>query len=303
MKSYPEVYIIILNFNSYNETIGCIESIENITYENYKIIIVDNDSKDDSVKVLRSRFPHHILLESKINLGYANGNNIGIKYAKDNGADYICILNNDVRVESNFLEPLIGILIDDDSAAMTGPCICEYTKPNTIQAMGANINLYTGLAQAKYKGTPYDDVNLKTIDVDYLGGACFVFKSSILDKIGYIPENYFLFFEETEFCLKTKKLGYKLICVKESKVYHKGSATISKFKGLSYFFLNRNRIVFMRRNANVIQKIIFSIYVVIEGIGRMILRREPVELFKFFIEGLKTDINKIDLEKVKYYVK
>ena len=105
------------------------------------------------------------------------------------------------------------------------------------------------------KGSLYSSINEKVIDVDYLGGACFVCKREVIEKIGLIPENYFLFYEETEFCLNAKRKGYSLKCITESKVYHKGAATISKYSGLSYYFLNRNRIVFMRRNANIFHKI------------------------------------------------
>lgn len=302
MNKVPFVYIVILNFNSYEDTIECINSIKKVTYPNYKIVVVDNDSKDNSVKVLRDKYPELSILVSNENLGYASGNNIGIKYALEENAEYICVLNNDVVVEKNFLEPLIKIFEVDNKIGMVGPCICEYSNRDKVQAMGAYINLYRGLAMGQCEGADYSSIKNKLFDVDYLGGACFIVKAEVFKNIGLIPENYFLFYEETEFCLNAKRKGYNLICVYDSKVYHKRSATISKYTGLSYFFLNRNRIVFMRRNANFIKKLIFFFYIIAETIGRIIIRREPFKLVKYYINGLKADINNIDLDGIKHYM-
>lgn len=302
MDNYPVVYIVVLNFNSYEDTLKCVKSIERISYPNYRVVIVDNNSSDNSFEILSEKLSNHTLLLSNKNFGYANGNNLGIKYAIDNDAQYICILNNDVEVEEDFLEPLIYTLQNDKTIGMVGPCICDYEKRDIIQSMGANINLYTGLTQGKYKGIKYESIKEDMVDVDYLGGACFVVRADIIREFGMMPENYFLFFEETEFCFNIKRNGYRLACLRNSRVYHKRSATISKFKGLGYYFLNRNRIIFMRRNAKLFQRIIFYIYVFVEGIGRIIIRREPLELFKIYRDGLIADIDKLDIDGVKRYL-
>lgn len=303
MKNSKKVYFIILNFNAYEDTINCVKSIrKNCGYNNYEIVIVDNNSKDNSYNLLKEEFNDCILLKSKENKGYANGNNIGIKYALKNRADYICVLNNDVEVEQDFLKIILEKFNENSSIGMVGPCICDYKNKNKIQSMGANINLFTGLAQAKLKNAVYNKYKDSEFDVDYLGGACFVVKRDVFEKIGLIPENYFLFFEETEFCLKAKKKGYKLICLGKSKVYHKGSATISKYGGLSYFFLNRNRVVFIRRNAKLFHKIIFYPYVFIEAIGRMIIRKEPKKLIEYYIEGIKAETDKMDVESINKFL-
>lgn len=302
MNRVPLVYIIILNYNAYEETLRCLESVRKVEYDNYKVVVVDNDSRDDSVKVLSHRAEDYIFLANDNNLGYAKGNNVGIEKAVKDGADYICILNNDVEVERDFLSKIIGFMEVNAGVGIAGPCICDFEQRDKIQAMGANINLYTGLAMGKMKNRSFKEVSQEYIDVDYLGGACFVIRREIIRKIGSIPEMYFLFFEETEFCLRAKRLGYKLVCIKNSKVYHKGSATISKYKGLSYYYLNRNRIIFMRRNANSLQKTIFSIYVIMESFGRILLKKEPLSLFKIYYEGLKADLNEIDMENAYRYI-
>lgn len=302
MTEYPKTAVIILNFNSYKQTIECIESVKNITYPNYEIIVVDNNSKDDSLQNIKSSFPDIILLKSMDNLGYAFGNNLGIKYALERNIQYICILNNDVAVDKNFLQPVIKTLIEDKKAAAAGPAICYYGQDDVIQAMGGNINLYTGLPGMKFKGKKLSQVKESLYNVDYLGGACFVVKADILKKFGLIPENYFLFYEETEFFLNIKRQGYRLISVRDSKVYHKVSGTISRYEGLSYFFLNRNRIIFVRRNARLYHKFIFFFYIITETFGRMILRGE-LSLFKYYYEGLKADKDKISKDEINKFIK
>lgn len=108
MKELIEkVAFVILNYNNSQDTVECIESVQKIDYKNFEIILIDNDSTDDSVDILSSKFPEITLIQTGINLGYAGGNNVGIKKAIDSKADYICVLNNDVVVDTNFLTILI----------------------------------------------------------------------------------------------------------------------------------------------------------------------------------------------------
>lgn len=302
MFKEPSVYFVILNYNSYNDTINCIRSVEKITYCKYKIIVVDNASKDTSVQEISRYFPQHVLIRSGRNLGYANGNNQGISYALKEGADYICILNTDVEVEADFLEKIIKNMIENNYY-IAGPCICDYDNRDEVQSIGGSIDLFRGLAQPKRSGQRYDKINKESISVNYLIGACMVIKSEVFNKIGLIPENYFLFFEETEFCLNARRNGFNLICIRDSRIFHKRSATISKFAGLSYYFLNRNRVVFVRRNANVIQRSFFCIYILFEYLGRIIIRKEPWSLYKIFYDGLKTKLDELDINKIRQFIK
>lgn len=302
MSNKPKVFIVILNFNSYEDTIQCVNSLKKVQYDNFEVVIVDNASKDNSYERLISEIPDYSIIRSEKNLGYANGNNIGIKYALDNGADYVCILNNDVEVEQNFLSKLVEVMESDRSIGMTGPCICEFGKRDIIQAMGATVSLYTGVTSGINKGKYYSKVEKENLQVNCLYGTCFVIRREVFEKISLIPEDYFLFFEETEFCVKAKNSGFKLVCVYDSVVYHKGSSTIKKFQGLYYFFINRNRVIFIRRNSNTFQKLVFSIYIFIEAVGRMIIRREPFLLIKNIIAGFKADKANIDIASINKYI-
>ncbi|PJI09729.1 MULTISPECIES: glycosyltransferase family 2 protein [Clostridium] len=303
MINDPKIFIIILNYNSYDDTIECIKSLKDIDYSNYNIVIVDNLSTDDSYLKLKNKLKGYNIIEADSNLGYASGNNIGIRYALNNGAEYVCILNSDVVVEKDFLKKLVGKMSENSKIGIAGSCICDYYKRDIIQGMGARINLYFAAARRNFKGENYNEIEKKDVFVDYVEGACFLIKREVFEKIGLIPENYFLFFEETEFCTRTLKAGYKIVSVYSSRVYHKGSATINKFGGLSYAYLNRNRVIFVRRNSKWYQKIIFSVYIFIEAFGRMIIRKEPLSLFKYIFYGFMANKNSIDMLDIQRYLK
>ncbi|MFC1709535.1 glycosyltransferase family 2 protein, partial [Candidatus Omnitrophota bacterium] len=152
MDSNPKVSIIILNWNGLSDTIECLESVRKINYSCYDVIVVDNGSTDGSQEEIKKSFTEATLLENKENLGYAEGNNIGIRYALNNKAEYICILNNDVAVDSNFLMNLVQVANKDNSIGILGPTVLEYDDPEIIYSKGIRIQWDKVLTNSK---TPY----------------------------------------------------------------------------------------------------------------------------------------------------
>ncbi|WP_318507240.1 glycosyltransferase family 2 protein [Bacillus sp. T3] len=292
-KYLPSVYIVILNYNNPDDTIACVEEAEKINYENFKIIIVDNFSKDNSEAILKQRFPQHTFLQTGANLGYAGGNNIGMKFAKDQNADYICILNNDVITDKDFLKMLLDYLETNPNVGVVGPRVCEYDKPELVQSTGAMINFNTGRVNVLNNLVHEDQVKGKIISCDYVGGACLLFKSNILNEVGYFPEDYFLFYEETEWCLNIKKMGYEVICYCDAKVIHKGSASINQISGLSEYFMYRNVVIFMNRNAKMNQLLVFYPYLILYSLYRGVIKKDGLKFAKYFYHGL-TSKNKYE---------
>ena len=117
----PLVYIIVLNYNNYLDTISCIESLNRVKYDNHKVVIVDNDSKNDSYKILKNYFKDIKIIKNECNSGYAGGNNLGIKYAINKSADILCILNNDTEIIEDFLTPLVERLVNNSYIGFIGP--------------------------------------------------------------------------------------------------------------------------------------------------------------------------------------
>lgn len=238
--------IIILNYNGTEDTIACVNSILD-TGCSADIIVVDNASSVSSYEQLTEQLPKNVLLiASDVNLGYAGGNNIGIKYAYDNGYEYICVLNNDTVLMEDFLSPCVVELEKNWDIAFIGPTIVNYSD-GKVQSTGGSIDINRAFADCKNAGAEYK-AHPRMICSDYIGGACMVFRRDIVKELGMIPESYFLFFEETEWCYRALQHGYRNICLNAVRIRHKGSVSIKKIGGLNEYMMMRNRIAFLRRN-------------------------------------------------------
>jgi len=248
MADQPLVYIIVLNYNGCRDTLECLESLERVSYVSFRVVVVDNCSTDESDLEIRAKYPGHKFIQTGKNLGYAGGNNLGIRLALENKADYVCLLNNDTTVTPDFLEPLVNWMEQDKTTGIAGPKVCDYYKQDIIQATGSKANLFLGKFYQLNRGKKKDGVQ-GVLEVDYVAGACLLIRSELISKIGLVSEEYFLFFEETEWCLKAKRAGQKVVCVCESVIFHKGSKSTEKVSGIQEYYMTRNQIIFEKRNA------------------------------------------------------
>jgi len=288
-----KVCIVILNYNNFEDTIECVQSLRSaINSEKYKIVIVDNASTNDSVSKLNNILSPIEIIVSSENRGYAHGNNIGIKYAEQAGYEYICILNNDTIIDVDFIETCKNELKNSAQVAFVSPALVEYKDNNLIQSTGGDIFINKGIVTLKNHGARRIDL-LPKIESDYIGGACIMFRTSVLKNIGYIPENYFLFFEETEWCYKAQKMGYKNICLTDSYIYHKGSVSIKSVSGLREYLMARNRVVFVRRNIDSrIKYYCFLIYLFLQQGYHFLLRKNNAKnKIRYYLDGV---FNRVD---------
>jgi len=221
----PLVYIILVNWNGKNDTLECLSSLQKVSYSNFKILVVDNASHDGSVEAIRTDFPNVELLVNKENLRFAGGNNIGIQYALQNNADYILLLNNDTTVEPNFLSELIIVAGNQNEIGIVGAKIFYYTDNKRIWFAGGTINLKTGIT--KHRGIRTIDVGQfnNEEEVGYITGCCMLVKREVIDKIGMLDESYFIYGEDADWCLRAKKVGFKLMYAPSSVAYHKVSVS------------------------------------------------------------------------------
>lgn len=282
------LYIIILNYNGWDETVQCIESVRKIKYTDYKILVIDNASDEVPAHNMRPEEIEYIRLNQ--NLGYAGGNNIGIEYAIRKGAAYICLMNNDIVVESNIFNQLIPQL-DQPDTGVVGPATL-FWKSDLIHSTGLKINFYTGTAKILNYKKKVKDIKESNIDCDYLEGTCLVFKASLIEQIGYLPEEYFLYFEETEWCCRIKREGLRVVCVPLANIWHKGSSSVNKISGLKCYFEDRNRILFEKRNAPAGAKIFFSFYFMVQFFYRIIRGKRNIRAFRAIMDGLSGRIDK-----------
>ncbi|MCK4891256.1 MAG: glycosyltransferase family 2 protein, partial [Candidatus Pacebacteria bacterium] len=251
-----KVYIIILNWNNEEDTIECIRSLKKINYNDYKIIIVDNGSEEKSVLKIKKQYSEICIIKNKKNLGFAGGNNIGIKYAINNGADYVLLINNDTIVDEDFLNKLVEAGDSNESVGLVGSKIYFYSEPNRIWFAGGKVNwlknkgTHIGLDEID-KGQ-YDKIN----DVGYLTGCCLLIKREVIEQIGALKEDYFLYYEDTDFSLRARNIGYKCVYVPESKIYHKISRSTKPGSASYVYYHARNGLVMAKRTGSFLNKII-----------------------------------------------
>lgn len=289
MNTSARLWFIVLNYNNYQDTAECIDSIHNNKDDRFNVIIVDNCSLDSSGIKLKEKFYNDTCLLLESNDGYAAGNNIGIKYAIEHGAQYICVLNNDVVVPPSFVKSALEVLERCGIYSVISPLVCEYYNPEYIQSAGAKISLLTGQGPGLHYGELADNVDLAGDEPHYLGGACFIAHRDVFVKCGLIPEFYFLFYEETDWFFTLKECGVKFFCNSSLRVYHKGSSSIGQVEGLSNYYLTRNQVIFERRKANSLQFVIYCIYSIVRYLYSILRYGKPKFSMKAFCDGLLFD--------------
>jgi GT2 family glycosyltransferase len=260
-RTEPKVYIIILNWNQYLDTKECLESLSKITYQNRSVIIVDNGSSDDSVDRLQKEFPGYTFIRSSQNLGFTGGNNLGIKKALAEGADYVLLLNNDTTVEPDFLSKLVEEAEKDPKIGIIGPKIYYYHHPDTLWFGGGGINPFTG--QTYHFGLNQVDRGQfdANKEIDFVTGCALFFKKEIVGKIGLLDEDYFFSYEDVDFCVKAKKAGYKSVYVPTAVIYHKFAKSAGgRFSPLYIYFRVRNNLLFDIKNKRPWYQFLFHLF-------------------------------------------
>ncbi|MCX6031993.1 MAG: glycosyltransferase family 2 protein [Chloroflexi bacterium] len=246
----PKVAIVVLNWRKPAETLACLASLEQLSYHSAQVIVVDNGSDDNSVALIRQHYPYVRVLETDANLGYAGGNNVGIRHALNQGAEYICILNNDVLVAPGFLEPLLAAAVGEDGTlAIASPAVCELGRPDLIWSLGANIvwrngsvvRLHSGEAYAAWVGRP-------PFEVDYTPGSAMLVPRKAWEAVGLMDEVYFLYYEEAEWCIRAQRAGFRILAVPNSAVWHEVEAQQGRGSPAVTYYMVRNALRFLRRN-------------------------------------------------------
>lgn len=226
MKCDSQVTCIVLNWNGSQHTIECLGALNACTYQHLTIVVVDNGSTDDSVSRISGAFPETTLLKTEKNLGFAGGNNVGVRHALAHGADYIWLLNNDTKPAPDALAALVAKLNTDKQIGAVAS-ICYYAdSPHTVQVWGgARVNLWFGYSRIATE--PRKDEWF-----DALYGASVLIRRTALEDVGLLDPGFFFYCEETEFCLRLRKRGWRIAVAPDSTVLHKagGSSGTRSFR-------------------------------------------------------------------------
>jgi hypothetical protein len=256
MKS---VSIITVNYNQPEVTEALLNSIrEKNNYPSIEIIVVDNGSAN-YVAGWENTFPDIKFIRSEKNLGFAGGNNLGIKQA---GGDYLFFVNNDTEFTPGLVDSLVQTLNEHPEAGMVSPKIRYFDEPDKLQYAGFTpMNYYTArnncIGQFETDNGQYDNTSGTT---GYIHGAAMMLRREAIIKAGLMPENYFLYYEEMDWCEKVRRAGFTIRLNMQALIYHKESVSVGTQSPLKEYFMNRNRILFIRRNCNLPTRIVFYLY-------------------------------------------
>lgn len=230
MSQYPSVSIVVLNWNGRSLLPSCLTSLTNLTYPNYNITVVDNASTDDSVPFIQHHFPHIHLITSPNNLGFAKGNNLALRHLT---SKFVALVNPDVILTPNWLEQ---ILIPFQADTRIGVAGCKLYYPgNKIIQHGGGLIVAPRATSNHYGIGEIDQGQCDTLqDVAYVIGAAMLIRRSVLEQIGLLDENFFLYYEDADFCLRAQQAGYRVVYVPTAVGTHLESATTQK-NSLTYF--------------------------------------------------------------------
>jgi GT2 family glycosyltransferase len=245
----PKVNIVIVNWNGLEDTSELLKSLSKISYSNFFIVIVDNNSaNDEAEKLEKSGQAKTHIIKCKENLGFAGGNNIGIKYSLEQKADYILLLNNDTKVNPDFLEILVSKYESTDKAGIVAPRINYFDVPQKIWSDGGYISRLRGSGFA-YSDKLETEVDNSDKSVTFVSGCCMLISRDVSNKVGLFDENYFLYTEDTDLCQRIIKAGYKIFVSPRSKIYHKVSnSSKTRYSALPLYYTTRNRLYFAKKN-------------------------------------------------------
>jgi GT2 family glycosyltransferase len=262
----PLVSIITINYNQLQYTLELLESLRHTNYKNIEVIVVDNASKENPKAEINEKYPEVKVVVSDENLGFAGGNNLGIKASS---GKYLFFLNNDTEVDANTFGPLVNLFETRKDAGIASPKILYFNSGDTIQYVGCSkINPYTGRNHRegfKEKDRGQFD-SLRVTDLAH--GAAMMVPRSVVDKVGLMPELFFLYYEELDWCETIKNAGFKIYVVPEAKIYHKESMSVGKNSTLKTYYMTRNRLLFMRRHTSGVTKVSWMLFFLLFSIPK-----------------------------------
>jgi len=261
--TWPDVLAVIVNWNGKDDVLECLKSLVNANYpkDKFKILVVDNGSSDGSQAAISKTYPNVALIKNSKNLGYVRAVNRGINQGLEWDVEYVWICNNDIVVHEDALTQLVKIGQSDTKIGVVAPVVYSYRQPQTIDNIGYKINFWIGrLKKLKYKEGIFPDPRSRMSDVDSNLGCSNIIKTSLIQTIGMFNPIYKIYFEETDYNVRAKRSGFRVVIARNAKVWHKTASTMDKFLFRRAYLLLRNLLVFEILNAKLKHLIVFIPY-------------------------------------------
>ncbi|MFM9328706.1 glycosyltransferase family 2 protein [Paenibacillus mesotrionivorans] len=277
----PLVCIVLVNYNGFHDTVECIKSLKKISYDNYRIIVVDNGSTvqpdDSELLFIKS---NSLYIAGGQNLGFSGGNNIGIKHSKEYNPDYYLLLNNDTIVEKDFLSILVEASIMNVDAGIVCGRINFYDNRDRLWFAGGKID-FRNIATKHCGYMDFDsEIYHQNSWVSFATGCLWLVPRGTVENVGLLNEDYFLYCEDTDYCLRVLNFGLKILFVGKSRIYHKISASTGNGSDLQNYYMMRNSYILAERYSK--RKTYARVYYILKYIKKVLQKKV---MFKTFLEA------------------
>jgi GT2 family glycosyltransferase len=255
----PSVAVIVLNWNGTDDTVECLRSLARVDYPRREIVVVDNGSRESPRARIAAEFPSVTYLETAANLGYAGGNNIGIRHALAREHDYVFVLNNDTIVEPEFLTQAVTVAASSDSIGVVGIKILAWDRPGCVWVAYGQVTYRQGLVRLigyyEQDNGAFDEQR----DVDWVPGTAMLFPRHALERVGLFDERFFAYHEDVDWCTRAREQGLRVVFTPRARIHHKGHRS-SGGKGYvtpRQYLAGRNMVLFVRKHARWYQALRF----------------------------------------------
>ena len=299
LRNQPFISIITVNYNGLDLTVELLDSIRQLSYKNVEIFVVDNASKVNPQSFFNDQYPEVKYIRSEKNLGFAGGNNLAVKEAK---GDFLFFINNDAEMTEGCLEKLVELFQSHPKLGIASPLLCYFNdntkeNPDLIQYAGStHLHPMTArnltIGEKEINNGQYN----KPRPTAYAHGAAMIVKREVIDNVGVMFEDFFLYYEELDWCERIRRAGYEIWVEPRAKIYHKESVTVGAMSPLKTYYLNRNRIYFVRRNFSGLNLLLFSLFLIFFTIPKnlgVLLLRGQFQHAKVFIKAIVWNVTNV----------
>lgn len=257
--SEPLVAIVILNTNRRDDTIACLESLAQSTYTNLHVFLLDNASTDGSVEAVCAQFPAVEIVSLTDNRGYAGNNNVGIQLAMERGADWVLVLNEDTIVDPDCIGRMVAEGERNPAIGMIGPLVYHHDEPTVIQSAGVTLGRFMRSSHIGQNEPDHGQFS-KPQAVDCISGCAICVRREVIEAVGMLDERYFYYWEETEWCLRSRHAGWLNVVEPAAKLWHKGVQRDYQPKPSVAYYNTRNRLLTLSK-----QSVAADVWVVVYG--------------------------------------
>ena len=302
LRNFEKISIVILNYNNLSDTVECLNSVFEIDYPNFEVIVIDNNSKVCPKNILLEKFKNITYIQNDQNLGFSGGCNTGIKKALKNNSSYVFLLNNDTTVDKNILKEFAKEASKKPDGGIFGGTILKYDNRDTIDHLKEMWSFEKLNFVSQYVNKPFNSSKFFPEQTDSICGCMFFVKKEVFEKVGLLDENYFLLWEESDFCVNARKKGYEIWTVPKAKLWHKISQSFTGGTVHSDYYHWRNKLYFINKNLTKKEKIkaykntlVFEIF--------KILRHYLIKNLTFQVEKIffKKKLNSKKIMKILRY--